>query len=372
LLIERGAPTWRDRPEQELREDWGFDEERPLATDGWSGSTFSEVLRFDGRQRLILKRSSPAVDWIVRATLDDGVREATLPSVLLGWFAPLGRHVTGLFGGFLDAGCGDDGSAVILQEDLTSTLGAWPRVDGTVLTVEGLDHLLSSIGLLHASHWSTAIEDGWARQGVEPAWCPLPERLTLLTRRSAEGYTTDGNPVGPIFLRGWEGFGRHAPREALDLVEGLGADPAPLVDALGRLPVRGLHGDLKLANAATNGALIDWQMTLRGPVAVELGWFLVTNSAELPLPPDEVLAHYRAALSRWSTWDGATETDELETILGDWEAQVDLAMVVGLLLRGWRKGRDTDDGVTLGSGVSAADDLAWWCRRAVEAAERRL
>jgi hypothetical protein len=45
---------------------------------------------------------------------------------------------------------------------------------------------------------------------------------------------------------------------------------------------------------------------------------------------------------------------------------------VGLLLRGWRKGSDTEAGVTLGSGVSAAEDLAWWCARAVEAAERVL
>ena len=47
-------------------------------------------------------------------------------------------------------------------------------------------------------------------------------------------------------------------------------------------------------------------------------------------------------------------------------------MIVGLLLRGWRKGADTVAGATLGSGVTAADDLAWWCERAVEAAERRL
>ena len=45
-----------------------------------------------------------------------------------------------------------------------------------------------------------------------------------------------------------------------------------MVEALGRLPARGLHGDLKLANVALfEGAtvgFIDWQMTLRAPVAV--------------------------------------------------------------------------------------------------------
>ena len=61
-----------------------------------------------------------------------------------------------------------------------------------------------------------------------------------------------------------------------------------------------------------------------------------------------------------------------EATIGDWNAQVDLAWMVGLLLRGWRKGLDTEAGLVLGSGVTAADDLAWWCDRAVEGASRHL
>jgi hypothetical protein len=53
-----------------------------------------------------------------------------------------------------------------------------------------------------------------------------------------------------------------------------------------------------------------------------------------------------------------------------WLAQLDCAVLVGLLLRGWRKGADAEAGVVLASGVSAADDLAWWCDRAVEAGGR--
>ena len=36
-------------------------------------------------------------------------------------------------------------------------------------------------------------------------------------------------------------------------------------------------------------ALIDWQMMTLAPVAVELGWLLVSNSASLPIEPEEVL-----------------------------------------------------------------------------------
>jgi hypothetical protein len=79
------------------------------------------------------------------------------------------------------------------------------------------------------------------------------------------------------------------------------------------------------------------------------------------VPADQVLVRYRDAIGRRS--DGA---------IVDWQAQVDCAVLVGLLLRGWRKGGDADARPVLASGVSAADDLAWWCERAVEAAGRRL
>ncbi len=56
----------------------------------------------------------------------------------------------------------------------------------------------------------------------------------------------------------------------------------------------------------------------------------------------------------------------------NWDAQVDLSWIIGLLLRGRQKGLDAEAGTTLASGVTAVDDLAWWCERAVEAASRRL
>ena len=142
------------------------------------------------------------------------------------------------------------------------------------------------------------------------------------------------------------------------------------------MPSTLIHGDLKLANVgiASDGALelIDWQMVSVAPLAVELGWFLVSNVASLPLPPDEILERYRSKLrdavagnEKDRGWAGADPTL-------DWDAQVDAAILVGLLLRGWRKGADTEAGVVHASGVSAGDDLAWWCERAVEASRRTL
>ncbi len=350
---------WRERQLDDLLAERGLAgvADAPFPTDGWSGATF-RMLEHGGR-RYVLKHSSAAHDWIVRATRDDGVREAWLAEAVA---AIDDREVATPY---LGAAADPDGGAAILMHDLSAELGAWPRqVGGTVLELAAADALIERIAELHASRWSEAAEAAAAQDRGTPPWCPLSERLTLLTPRSAAGYAADRNPVGEIFLRGWAGFERFAQAAAWDLVERLAADPSPLVAALGRLPDVGLHGDIKLANVARlddgSVAWIDWQMTLRAPVAVELGWCIVTNSAELPFTPDEVMRRYRAAADR----DGVD--------LGDWDAQTDLAWIVGLLLRGWRKGADTANGVTLGSGAAAADDLAWWAERAVEAAGRRL
>jgi aminoglycoside phosphotransferase (APT) family kinase protein len=152
----------------------------------------------------------------------------------------------------------------------------------------------------------------------------------------------------------------------------LSADVAPLVSALERQPATLLHGDLKLANVgiAADGSMptIDWQMVMVGPVAVELGWFLVANSASLPWTPSATLERYARLLGY-----AAEAAEDLQGSTSGVEiSELDLAWVVGLLLRGWRKGLDAEAGVILASGVTAAEDLAEWCSMAIEIARRRL
>ena len=94
-------------------------------------------------------------------------------------------------------------------------------------------------------------------------------------------------------------------------------------------------------------------MAIRAPVAVELGWFLVANSASLTEQPGTLLERYRTSLTWFLGRMGyGSYSADYEHVVGDWDAQVDLARIVGLLLRGWRKGLDAEAGATLGSGVS--------------------
>jgi phosphotransferase family enzyme len=345
--------------------------EAPFPNDGWSGATLTLIQR--GRDRFVLKRTSAAMDWIVRATNDVALREGVVANGNL-------RLVEPLVAPYL--GTASDGEGIaILMPDLAAELIAWERPNHAPgVSVAALERVLDAAARLHAMPWAeyrpTTPDWSWP-------WCPLRERLLLLTRPAAERYRAEGLAVGERFLSGWDAFDRTAPAAARALVEQLSIDPSPLIEALGRLPSTGLHGDLKLANVALfddgRVAFIDWQMMALAPVTVELGWLLVANSSSLPIDPGAVLEGYRLAAERAAIDSmrlaGSRQTlppRGLDATIGDWATQVDLTWIVGLLLRGWRKGLDAEAGETLGSGVSAAEDLAFWCDRAIEAVSRRL
>jgi hypothetical protein len=362
---------WRDHTLAELLAPFDLDllPEHEFPNDGWSGATFTSLVDGYGR-RFVLKRTSLATDWIARATLDHEVREGRVAAVSTAW---LPRAVMPYLGAAADPEVA--GGVVILTPDLSNELIAWERPGhDPVIDTPTLERVLTAVARLHSLPTAslTRTSDG---AELDPPWCPVAERLTLLTPRSAAAYAAAGNPVGDRFLAGWDAFRRRAGADAADLVDRLATDPTPLVDALAPLPVVALHGDLKLANVALlpgdQVAFIDWQMMLRAPIAVELGWFLVANSASLADPPSEVMAAYQRALD-WNRWGYLEPGHDGSSVTGDWETTLDLTWITGLLLRGWRKGLDADAGVSLPSGLTAADDLAWWAQQAVEAANRRL
>ena len=317
--------------------------EEPMEHDGWSGAELTRLTRSDGA-RFVLKRDSLARDWIGRVTGDVAdLREALFvhadprlpPPIRLPHLAAARDH---------------DGVA-LLMPDLTGTLLTWQAP----VTAATVDRVIEAMAVLHGAPWHDQLP-------ADFPWTDVRRRESLLTRRAAAKYEAEGNPVGERFRLGWDAFDRHASSAGRDLIVDLTADPEPLLAAMDRLPRAGLHGDLKLGNVglAADGTvyLIDWQMTMVAPVAVELGWFLVANVAGIPLPPDEVLERYRLA--------AGLAADEA------WAAQRDLAILVGLLLRGWRKGLDAEGGLTLPTGATADEDLAWWATQATEASARRL
>jgi hypothetical protein len=385
--------AWTNEPVSTLlaRHELAGVAEAPFPNDGWSGATLTRLVREHDGRAFILKRTSWATDWIARSTRDHALREGFVAAMPLPLADPLVAPYHG---------AGADGTSVgILMPDLTDELIGWERsADEPAMTEDAVERVISALARLHAMPWPIADRDD--ALFVWPS-VPLRERLLLLSPASATRLAAGVVAAGDRFLAGWAAFERLAPSPAWELVRSLDQDPRPLLRALGALPVTVNHGDLKFSNVAFVGdqrvALIDWQMIALAPVAVELGWLLVSNSGALPEGPEAVLDRYlRAIRSVADTPVGpirpfdplvgftpaaiqaAIGTDPeprfrtVERSLGDWELQADLGWIIGLLLRGWRKGLDAEAGAVLASGVRASDDFAWWCDRAVDAARRRL
>jgi hypothetical protein len=317
--------------------------EEPFPNDGWSGASLTLLRRGDG-DRFVLKRDSLARDWIARAT-NDG------PLLREAWFAAgLGRSLPPRVRAPYIGAARDGDDDAVLMPDLTGILFDWD----TPIASEQLERVLGGLAEMHGYPWTISGE-----LAADAPWCPIPERIRLICRSSLERPGPARDAVADRLLPGWDAWDRLATPAAREVIAALSDEPRPLVDALESQRATLIHGDLKLANAGIEAdgsiVIVDWQMVMLAPVAIELGWFLVSNVASLPVPPDEVISRYRSKLV------GGADLDD---------DGVDAAILVGLLLRGWRKGMDAEAGITLGSGIFARDDLAWWCERAVEAADR--
>jgi hypothetical protein len=298
--------------------------EEHIAHAGFSGAHVSRLTGLGG-EAFVLKRMSIERDWIMRATDDFSCREAAFAHIATCLPPEVSTPTLGI------AREGDD--YALLMRDITADL--LPQEE-----IRDVELILRDVAALHAA--PPPID-------APVPWCDLGKRLTLLTPRGAAIAGSYGAPVARDLDLGWALFARHASPRAREIVRALTDDVSPLVNALARLPTALLHGDLKFDNIGIrpHGGLwlIDWAMTLIAPAAVDLGWFLAINSRRMPIPLDEVMALYER-----------TATISPEHLPRHRATTV----LCGLLLRGWRKAIDADEG--------EPDELRWWCEAVADAA----
>ncbi len=91
--------------------------------------------------------------------------------------------------------------------------------------------------------------------------------------------------------------------------------------------------------------LIDWTYCGPGPVCHELGWYLALNRARLPETKEATIDQLRAALERHGVATAPW-----------WDRQLPLSLLGTLVQFGWEKA------------LGDADELGWWCERALEGA----
>jgi hypothetical protein len=322
-----------------------------VSADSATGARLERVTVSDdaGRQSCyVIKRLRPLGDWIARATGDTRVREHQIAAG--GLYAALPRELTTPVLGSLELA---DGGYALIMRDLSAALV--PSGDEP-LTVEQLAASLRALARLHTAFFGFP-----ARLTSGLGLCPLGLWLTLLAPKTGEreADVMPLDPVTPLLRPGWEAFARLQPA-AWQALERLLGEPAPLVAALRHLPSTILHGDPKAGNLAFEDGsvlLLDWGLAVRGPGALDLGWYLAVNSAKLPLARDEAIELYRAERELLSRLPASGEI---------WDRELALGLLAGTIRLGWAKalGAESDDPAIR---QREQAELAYWARAALDA-----
>ena len=288
-----------------------------------SGSGFVALVTNGGSgPRFVVKRSSLACDWIVRATGDTAGREVQVWAN--GLLDELPQEITHPV-----LACARDGDGwAILMRDVSDALT--PGTDAVCdapLGAHDHDRHLDAMAALHATFWeSPRLSD--PALGLCSPW-------HLYTSLSAETASREaGHPNGVVaeIRGGWALLPTLIDPDLAALLARLAVDPGPLCAALARFPQTLVHGDPRTANIGIEPGpprrmiLLDWHFVGPSVPATDLAWYLDDNGHRLPMPLEESIARYR---------------DRLRERLGprsagwDWQAQLDLALLGQLVRCAW-------------------------------------
>jgi hypothetical protein len=297
--------------------------------DGRSGARLERILLDDGTP-LVVKRTSPAVDLVMRLSGAAVSREYEL------WRA-----------GILDQLPAGVGHAVV---------GAWVDGDDTVLVMRDLGDAVVGWGRrLSRQSWRQILRGATAvhrafRGAAVGGLCPLVERVSLFAPWRMAPERDAGNPLAASVLRGWERFADVVTADVAEAIFGVLERPDRLSAALSERSATLIHGDLWLVNVALEPeqvTLLDWDLATWAPAALEFTLFLDGNSSQVDAVRDELVDDFR------SVW--GDEHDEVA---------LRLALLAGLVDLGWNKALDAvehEDGT-----VRAREraDLDWWVAQA--------
>ncbi len=297
--------------------------------DGRSGALLERVLLDDGT-RLVVKRTSPAVDLVMRRTGAAVSREYRL------WRSGvLGRLPLGVGHALVDAWV-DGEETVLVMRDLGAAVVGWDRR----LSRDEARRLLGAVTSLHRAF----------RGGSPALLCPLVDRISVFRPDRMAQEADAGNPLAVAVRRGWERFAEIVPPEVAAEVMAMLARPERLAGPLSRRPCTLIHGDLWLVNVAFEPAqvtLLDWDLATWAPPALEFALFLAGNSSQVDATRDEIVDDFRSL--------GGDDHDEVG--LG-------LSLFAGLVELGWNKALDIVEHGDPAVRAREQADLDWWVAQA--------
>jgi hypothetical protein len=306
-------------------------ERRPLAGhDGRSGASLERVVLDDGTP-LVVKRTSPRSDLVLRRTGGAVSREYRL------WQAGVLHALPAGVGHALVDAWQEGDKTVLVMRDLGDAVVGWSRR----ISREECRRLFGALAALHR-----------AFAGSRPAGlCPLATRVALFAPARMAGPAAEGAALPRAVLQGWERFAEVVDDEVAGAVLGVLDRPEQLAGPLSRLPSTLIHGDPWLVNVALEPSevvLLDWDLATWGPPELDLAYFLDGNWSRVDACRDELIDDFSSLSGRH----------------GD-ETALELALFAGLVNLGWNKALDVAD-------PAERADLEWWVCKARRALEHGL
>jgi hypothetical protein len=297
--------------------------------DGRSGARLERIVLDDGT-RLVVKRTSPATDLVMRLNRAAVSREYDLwrAGVLDRLPAGVGHAV---LGAWVD---GDD--TVLVMRDLGDAVVGWRQR----LSRQSWRRILRAATGIHRRFEGTAIE----------GLCPIVERVSLFAPGRMARERDAGNPLAVAALRGWDRFADVVAADIAQAVFGVLERPERLAAALSHRATTLIHGDMWLVNVALETdrvTLLDWGLATRAPAALEFALFLDGNSSQVDATRDELVDDFR------SVW--GEEHDEVA---------LRLALFAGLVELGWNKALDAAEHEDPMVRARERTDLEWWVAQA--------
>ena len=328
---------------------------------GAMGVTGMEAHRYSQR---VLKRLEPASGWLGALSGDTRLREVRLWS--RGVLADLPAGIETAVLAWVE---GDRHGALLLRDERGHLMRDPVRTPPGRLPAVVV-WLIDALARLHARFWCDArLRD--AELGlVTPEAALLLAAPGAVAGRVASG---DTEPYLPRMLAGWEAFFRLAAPEDAAVLRGVLADPAPVVEALARLPWTLVHGDVwgpnlgmlvPVRQAPRRGRrtlLLDWALATAGPATYDPLWLCGTWHG---LAPVRVLAAYRARLVRHLAARGIALAPEIWWALAD-AGYLRTALTCGEAL-GWAA-TEAPPGKTRRRAEARA---RWWAARGASGARR--
>ena len=312
-----------------------------------SGSSFLAVETNDGAgPRFVVKLSSPACDWIVRGTGDEGGREAVVwESGLLDRLPPELTHAV------LACSRGEAGWAILMR-DVGEALLPDPVAGGDPIGADDHERYLDALAALHATFWQEP-------EAADPAlgYCRPLHRYTVFSPETARREAEHPNEVIGWLRAGWDAFFTLVEPDVADLIRRLHDDPGPLCAALARYPQTVVHGDPRAANLGIERGprprvvLLDWHLVGPGMPGADLAWYRWDLAYRLPVAPETAIARYRARLA-----------DRLGARFDEawWWPQLELSLLGQVVRGGWGTAWRAIGHPSPAVREAAQAELAWW------------